>query len=78
MGMREFAGERRFDQEQLVKAAAEFLVTEGIGPHQLDGHLAARESIVGQVDRAGGTPAELLDDLVFADLVHERSPGDLA
>ena len=51
------------------------LVAERIGPHQLDGDLAAREGIVRQIDRTGRPLAELLDDLIFADLVHERSSG---
>ena len=35
----------------------------------------AGKGVVRQIDRTGRAPAELLDDLVFADPVHEPSPG---
>ena len=73
--MGEFAGQGCFDQKQLVKTPALFFIAERVGSHQLYGHLTACEGIVGKINRAGRSPAELLDDLVFADLVHERIPG---
>src|SRR5258708_652351 len=75
MRMGKLPGKGCLDQEQLVKASAVLFVTERISPHQFDGYLATRKGVIRQINGTGRAPAELLYDLVFADLVHVRSVG---
>ena len=59
-----------------LEAGLELGVVRDLGDHDLEGHVAVEDGVVGEVDLAHGALAEGADDLVLADpagqLLHDR------
>ncbi len=67
VGMDEFAHQRGFVQEHLVKAPPQVCVDPVRRAHYFDGDVAVGERIASQIDAAGAAAPELADYRVLAD-----------
>ena len=71
--MVDLAGETGFIEEHLTVVRAVSRVLESAGEHQLNGHIAPSEWILRAIHLTARTLAQLVHNLVLADIFH-RSP----
>src|SRR5205814_7846100 len=71
--VRELAGEGGFGEEQLAEQPPARRVAQRLGKDALHRHLAVAERVLAQKHFRGRPLAQLADDGVIADLLHQRA-----